>query len=76
MRQGDKETLKNSEEHVVGRCYVVAFHEEYCFIAPYAQLEMPKLFKEQCRMLKVPQKLRPYLFQEEKAWQVVEKLLQ
>ena len=63
MRQGDKEALKIVDEHVVGRRYVVAFTNTLCFIAPYATTKMPKAFKESCRLLKIPQKLRPYLFE-------------
>ena len=75
MRQGDKEALKESHEHVVGRKYVVSFQENYCFIAPYQADEMSKVFKEHCRVLKIPQKLRPYLFESNKAFEVVRSLL-
>ncbi len=75
MRQGDKEALKESEEHVVGRKYVVTFQENFCFVAPYLTSEMPKVFKEACRVLKVPQKLRPYLFENSEAFDVVKSLL-
>lgn len=62
MRQGDREALKSHDEHVVGRRFSVTFHPEYCFIAPYITADMPKPFKERCRLLKIPAKLRPYLF--------------
>ncbi len=75
MRQGDKEALKTAEEHVVGRQYVVSFHSQYCFIAPYFSCEMSKEFKERCRLLKVPEKLRPYLFENREAFDVVAALL-
>lgn len=75
MRQGDKETLKTEEEHVVGRQHVVSFHPYYCFIAPYLVCEMPKDFKEKCRLLKIPRKLRPYLFKNAEAFDVVVSLL-
>ncbi|MGB5966611.1 MAG: tRNA lysidine(34) synthetase TilS [Sulfurimonadaceae bacterium] len=75
MRQGDKEVLKTVEEHVVGRQYVVSFHPHYCFIVPYLTYEMSKEFKEKCRLLKVPRKLRPYLFKNEEAFDVVVSLL-
>jgi tRNA(Ile)-lysidine synthase len=75
MRQGDKETLKTVEEHVVGRQYVVSFHSHYCFIAPYLAYEMSKEFKEKCRLLKVPRKLRPYLYKNKDAFDTVVSLL-
>ena len=75
IRQGDKETLKESDEHVVGRKYIVSFHKTFCFIAPYVSNDMSKEFKEQCRVLKVPQKLRPYLFEDGDAFEIVRGLL-
>lgn len=75
MRQGDKEALKSADEHVVGRQYVVSFHPRYTFLAPYRSVEMPKAFKEKCRLLKIPRKLRSYLFSDEEAFDVVVALL-
>jgi tRNA(Ile)-lysidine synthase len=75
MRQGDKEALKTAEEHVVGRQYVVSFHPNYCFITPYLAYDMSKEFKEKCRLLKVPRKLRPYLYKNKDAFDTVVSLL-
>jgi tRNA(Ile)-lysidine synthase len=75
MRQGDKEALKNEDEHVVGRRFVVSFHPQFCFIAPYITSDMPKIFKEQCRILGIPKKLRPYLFENKEAFEAVSLLL-
>ncbi len=75
MRQGDKEMLKTADEHVVGRQYVVSFHPNYCFVAPYLADEMPKAFREKCRLLNVPKKLRPYLYTNTEAFECVESLL-
>jgi len=75
MRQGDKEALKSSNEHVVGHRFVVAFSDLYVFIAPYQEHNMPKAFKEQCRLLKIPQKIRPYLYHDNEAFKAVSILL-
>ena len=75
MRQGDKEALKSADEHVVGREYIVSFHAHYTFLAPYLSVEMPKAFKEKCRLLRIPRKLRSYLFTNEEAFDVVVALL-
>ncbi len=75
MRQGDKEALKSTDEHVVGRAYIVSFHPHYTFLAPYHSVEMPKAFKEKCRLLRIPRKLRSYLFTNEEAFDVVVALL-
>lgn len=76
MRRGDREALKSADEHVVGRRYVVSFHHDYCFVTPYVTAEMSKPFKEQCRLLKIPQKMRPYLFLNNTVFEKVALLLQ
>ena len=75
MRQGDRAALKDAREHVVGRRYVVTLHTDYCFIAPYAQQVMDKAFKEECRLLKLPPKLRPYLAREPEVYDALKALL-
>jgi tRNA(Ile)-lysidine synthase len=75
MRQGDKEALKTEAQQVVGREYVVSFNTYYCFIAPYLAYDMSKQFKEKCRLLNVPRKLRPYLYKNEDAFDVIVSLL-
>ena len=75
MRQGDKEALKREDEHVVGRRFLVSFHTDYCFVAPYTTRGMSKRFKEVCRLLGVPKKLRPYLFEDEEVFEAVAALL-
>ncbi len=64
LTQAEKEELKKEQTLVVGRKFVVAFHEKFVFIAPFIKLKkpMPKLFKEECRKLRIEPKLRPYLF--------------
>ncbi len=55
--------LKENAESVVSRKYIVAKTETQIFIAPYLlDVSMDKEFKERCRVLKIPLKLRPYLF--------------
>lgn len=58
-----RDEIKVSEEVVISRKYVVAKTDDYIFIAPYIlHVNMEKEFKERCRVLKIPSKLRPYLF--------------
>ncbi len=75
MRQGDKEILKQEKSHIVGRKYSVTITHKYTFIAPYLQTPMSKLFKEQCRTLKVPEKLRAYLFTDNASFERVVSVL-
>jgi len=55
--------IKENDESVISRKYVVARSETQIFITPYLlDVSMDKEFKERCRVLKIPLKLRPYLF--------------
>lgn len=58
-----REEILEKDEMVISRKYVVAKMQKQIFIAPYClHVSMDKEFKERCRVLKVPTKLRPYLF--------------
>ena len=58
-----RDELREKDEIVISRKYVVAKSKTQIFIAPYClHVSMDKEFKERCRVLKIPAKLRPYLF--------------
>lgn len=57
-----REKLKTHDQIVVARRYAVCKNETNIYIAPLLHVSMEKGFKEQCRVLKIPSKLRPYLF--------------
>lgn len=57
--------LKESASLVLGHLWAVEIEEEYIFIAPYRNSTMPKKFKESCRQLRIPVKVRNYLYEEE-----------
>ena len=68
-----RQEIKEQDEIVVSRKVVVAKTRMQIFIAPYSlysqdalhikcPVNMDKKFKERCRVLKIPLKLRPYLF--------------
>ena len=73
----ERELLKNKSVLVVGRKFVVALGEEYIFIAPYEQevSKMDEKFKDECRVLKIEPKLRPYLYKNSDAFLKVKELL-
>ncbi len=73
----EKEALKNRTTAVVARKFVVAFYKErYALIAPYITPSSPleKKFKEECRLLQIEPKLRPYLFTHQEAFDAVKNL--
>jgi tRNA(Ile)-lysidine synthase len=76
MRRGDKEALKERDDHIVGRRYSVSVTKQYLFIAPYSSETMDKAFKEECRRLRIPSKLRPYLFTDKEAFMEVKRLVE
>jgi len=57
-----REELKVNDEIIAGRKFLVVLHEGIYSIAPYVTEVMDKDFKEDCRKLDIPVKLRPYLF--------------
>ena len=58
-----RDELRENNESIISRKYVVAKSKTQIFIAPYClHVSMDKEFKERCRVLKIPAKLRPYLF--------------
>lgn len=57
-----REELKTKDEIIAGRKFLVVLNRGIYYIAPYIKEVMEKEFKEECRVLGVPDKLRPYLF--------------
>jgi tRNA(Ile)-lysidine synthase len=60
----ERAAIDAQEGLVVGRKWAVETTDDLLFIAPYHRTEMPKTFKEQCRIAKIPPKIRPYLYKE------------
>lgn len=65
MSGPQREELEGSESLVIGGKWAVEVQRGLLYIAPYRTTDMPKTFKEQCRVAKIPAKIRPYLFEEE-----------
>jgi len=62
LSSSQREEILKSSEIVIGGKFVVAKSSSYIFICPYIKVVMPKEFKERCRVLKIPKKIRTYLF--------------
>ena len=63
LSASQREEIRQKNSLVVGGKWAVAIQEEKLYIAPYRTTDMPKPFKEQCRILKIPAKIRAYLFE-------------
>jgi tRNA(Ile)-lysidine synthase len=59
-----RQEIEKESSLVIGGTWSVALQDDLLFIAPYLTADMPKKFKELCRVLNVPDKIRPYLFKE------------
>ncbi len=49
---------------VIGGKWAIELQGDQLYIVPYVTANMPKEFKEECRIKKIPVKIRPYLFKE------------
>lgn len=61
LSASQKEEILRQKESVISGKIVVALSDEFIFIAPYVRETMDKKFKEICRVLGIPAKIRPYL---------------
>ncbi len=55
------EILKNRNV-VISNKYVVTFANNKIYISPFYKTKMDKKFKEECRIKKIPTKIRPYMY--------------
>lgn len=61
-QESRKEALKKNA--VINHTIAVGRNETYGFIAPYVKIVMPKVFKEKCRVAKIPLHVRGYMLRE------------
>lgn len=64
LSASQRHEIAKEESLVIGGEWVVEVKGDLLYIAPYRTLDMPKDFKEQCRVQKIPSKIRPYLLEE------------
>ena len=62
LSAAQKEEIFRQGEGVISDKFVVALDKELIFIAPFVRVRMDKKFKEKCRTLGIPAKIRPYLY--------------
>ena len=62
LSASQRQEIDKKESIVIGGKWVVEEVEDLLYICPYLLNDMPKEFKEQCRMKKIPTKIRPYIF--------------
>ena len=65
LSAAERRRIDGGKSLVAGRHWAIERSGELLAIAPYLQgVTLPKAFREQCRKLRIPPKIRPYLFRE------------
>jgi len=64
LSASQRSEIEKENSLVIGGTWAVELQDDLLYIAPYVIVEMPKKFKEKCRLAKVPTKLRAYYYQE------------
>jgi len=64
LSASQRQEIEKEKSLVIGGEWAVELQNNRLYIAPYLTTDMPKKFKEECRMIKVAQKIRAYCFSE------------
>ena len=62
LSQKQKTEILKQKNITISHKINIAINEKYIFIAPKIEANMPKEFKEICRIQKIPQNMRAYIF--------------
>jgi len=65
LSASQRKEVENEAHLVIGGKWAVSLQDDLLYIAPYLTTDMPKKFKEACRVLKIPSKIRAYCFEED-----------
>lgn len=63
LSSAQRHDIEKLDSLVIGGVWAIEVENNLLYIAPYISIVMPKEFKEQCRILKIPSKIRPYCFE-------------
>ncbi|MCB4744511.1 MAG: tRNA lysidine(34) synthetase TilS [Sulfurovum sp.] len=64
LSSSQRREIEREKSLVIGGKWVIELADNLLYIAPYLKKNMPKVFKEMCRIKKIPVKIRPYLYYE------------
>lgn len=65
LSASQREEVSKSDSIVIGGKWAIELQNNIIYIAPFKTINMPKEFKEDCRIKNIPSKIRPYLFSED-----------
>ncbi len=64
LSASQRQEIEKEMSLVIGGKWAVEVQNDLLYIAPFVTTDMPKHFKEACRIAKIPHKIRPYIFKE------------
>lgn len=64
LSSSQREEIEKENSLVIGGLWAIETQDDILYIAPYLTTDMPKVFKEKCRIEKIPTKLRAYYYKE------------
>ena len=64
LSSAQRKQIEEEKTLVIGGAWAVEIENDLLYIAPYHTVDVPKKFREKYRLLKIPAKVRPYIFQE------------
>ena len=64
LTAAQRQEIEKEESLVIGGKWALELQGDLLYIAPFLTTDMPKTFKENCRILKIPSKIRAYCFKE------------
>jgi tRNA(Ile)-lysidine synthase len=59
-----RKEITNNNSLVIGGLWAVEEKNNLVYISPYSTIKMSKIFKEKCRIGKIPPKIRAYCYKE------------
>ena len=62
LSASQRKEIEKESSLVIGGEWAIEQQDNLLYIAPYQNIDMPKKFKEACRVAKVPNKIRSYCF--------------
>ncbi len=65
LTASQRKEVEKEESLVIGGEWAICIQDDMLYIAPYLTTDMPKKFKEVCRVFKIPSKIRAYCFKED-----------
>jgi tRNA(Ile)-lysidine synthase len=64
LSKAQRDEILRVKDTVVGGEFSIAIDEKFIYISPFIKTPMPKEFKERCRILKIPPKIRGYIYKD------------